>query len=55
MARRLSSGVLAMIPLANLLPLPLMLLCASAPAAERLGGYPVDPAHVSLFGVSSRA
>ena len=56
MARRLSSGVLAMIPLANLLPLPLALLCASASsAAERLGGYPVDPAQASVSGISSGA
>ncbi len=56
MARRLSSGVLAMIRLKSLLPLPLMLLCASASsAAERLGGYPVDPAQVSVSGISSGA
>jgi hypothetical protein len=54
MARRLSSGVLAMIPLANLLPLAL--LCASASsAAERLGAYPVDLAQASASGISSGA
>jgi poly(3-hydroxybutyrate) depolymerase len=33
--------------------LPLALLCASASAAERLGAYPVDPAQVSVSGLSS--
>src|SRR5271167_2873684 len=55
MARRLSSGDLAMIRLAHCLALPLMLLGASASAAERLGGYPVDPAQVSVSGISSGA
>jgi hypothetical protein len=41
-----------MIPLPNLLSMPLMLLCASISAAERWG-YPVDLAQVSLFGMSS--
>ena len=31
---------------------PLMLLGASALAAEQLGGYPVDPAQVSAAGQS---
>ena len=35
--------------------LPLALLCASASAAERLGAYPVDPAQVSVSGLSSGA
>ena len=52
MARRLSSGVLAMIRLTNLFPLAL--LCASASsAAERLGGYLVDPPQASVSGISS--
>ena len=34
---------------------PLMLLGASALATERLGGYPVDPAQVSVSGISSGA
>src|SRR5271169_2991168 len=55
MARRLSSGDLAMIRLAHCLALPLMLLGASALAAERLGGYPVDPGQVSVSGISSGA
>jgi hypothetical protein len=50
MAVRLSSGGLAMIRLAP----PLMLL-ASALATGRLGGYPVDPAQVSVSGISSGA
>jgi len=32
-----------------------MLLCASAVAAERLAGYPVEPKQVSAAGSSSRA
>ena len=44
-----------MIRLANVLPVALMLLCASASAAERLGGYSVDPTQVSVSGVSSGA
>ena len=44
-----------MIQLANALPLLLVLLCASASAAERLGSYPVDPAQVSVSGISSGA
>ena len=35
--------------------LPLMLICVSASAAERLGAYPVDPAQVSVSGISSGA
>src|SRR5277367_247109 len=46
MAGRLSSGVLAMIRLAKLLPLPV--LCAPASAAERLSSYPVDPSQASI-------
>jgi peptidoglycan/LPS O-acetylase OafA/YrhL len=46
MAGRLSLGVLAMIRLAKLLPLPA--LCAPASAAERLSSYPVDPAQASI-------
>ena len=42
-----------MIRLAN--ALLLMLLCAPASAAERLGAYPVDPAQVSVSGISSGA
>ena len=34
---------------------PLMLLGASALATERLGGYPVDRAQVSVSGISSGA
>ena len=34
---------------------PLMLLGASALAIERLGGYPFDPAQVSVSGISSDA
>jgi poly(3-hydroxybutyrate) depolymerase len=55
MARRLSSEDLAVIRLALCLALPLALLDASALAAERLGGYPVDPAQVSVSGISSGA
>jgi poly(3-hydroxybutyrate) depolymerase len=44
-----------MIRLANVLPLSLMLLCASASAAERLGSFPADPAQVSVSGISSGA
>ena len=44
-----------MIPLARCLGPPLTLLCAYAVAAERLGGYPVDPAQVSAAGISSGA
>jgi poly(3-hydroxybutyrate) depolymerase len=44
-----------MIRLANALWLSLMLLCASASAAERLRSYPVDPAQVSVSGLSSGA
>lgn len=44
-----------MIRLARALALPLMLLGASALATERLGGYPVDPAQVSVCGMSSGA
>jgi hypothetical protein len=44
-----------MIRLARALALPLMLLGASALATERLGGYPVDAAQVSLSGISSGA
>jgi hypothetical protein len=44
-----------MIRLANVLPLLLFVLCASASAAGRLGGYPVDPARVSVSGLSSGA
>jgi hypothetical protein len=33
----------------------LMLLCGSASAAERLGGHPVDPAQVSVSGISPGA
>ncbi|MGA8586943.1 MAG: hypothetical protein WB715_24465 [Roseiarcus sp.] len=51
MAKPLPSGDLAMIRLAP----PLMLLGASALATERLGGYPVDPAQVSVCGMSSGA
>jgi len=39
-----------MIRLTRALALPLMLLGASALATERLGGYPVDPAQVSVSG-----
>jgi poly(3-hydroxybutyrate) depolymerase len=42
-----------MIRLAN--ALSLVLLCASASAAERLSSYPVDPAQVSVSGISSGA
>ena len=35
--------------------LPLMLICVSASAAERLGAYPVDPTQVSVAGISSGA
>jgi hypothetical protein len=38
---------LASVPLS-----PLMLLCASASAPVRLGGYPVEPAQVSVSGIS---
>jgi hypothetical protein len=55
MARRLFSRVVGMFRLANVLLPPLMLLCASASAAERLGAYPVDPAQVSVSGLSSGA
>jgi poly(3-hydroxybutyrate) depolymerase len=55
MARRLFSRVVAMFRLANVLLPPLMLLYASASAAERLGAYPVDPAQVSVSGLSSGA
>ena len=41
-----------MIRLAHCLALPLMLLGASALAAERLGGYAVDPAPVWAAGQS---
>ena len=34
---------------------PLMLLGASDLATERLGDYPVDPAQVSVSGISSGA
>jgi hypothetical protein len=51
MARRLLSGVGAMFRLATVLLSPLMLLCASASAPARLGGYPVDPAQVSVSGI----
>ncbi|MGH6798419.1 MAG: hypothetical protein ACREDI_08570 [Roseiarcus sp.] len=44
-----------MIRLANAFHLPLILLCASASAAQRLGSYPVDPAQVSVSRVSSGA
>lgn len=44
-----------MIRLAHYLAPPLTLLCASAWAAERLGGYPVDPAQASVSGISSGA
>jgi poly(3-hydroxybutyrate) depolymerase len=44
-----------MIRLTNVVSAPLMLFCASASAAERLGGYPVDPAQVSVSGISSGA
>jgi hypothetical protein len=44
-----------MIRLANALSLSLVLVCASAAAAERLGAYPVDPAQVSVSGILSGA
>jgi hypothetical protein len=44
-----------MIRLANAFHLPLILLCASASAAEPLGGYPVDPTQISVSGLSSGA
>jgi poly(3-hydroxybutyrate) depolymerase len=44
-----------MFRLAHCLAPPLVLLCASALAAERLGSYPVDPAQVSVSGISSGA
>lgn len=55
MARRLSSGVLAMSRPANVLLPALIALCSSALAAERLSSYPVDPAQVSVSGISSGA
>jgi hypothetical protein len=44
-----------MIRLSRALAPPLMLLGAWALATERLGGYPVDLAQVSVSGISSGA
>jgi hypothetical protein len=44
-----------MIRLARALAPPLMLPGPSALATERLGGDPVDPAQVSVSGISSGA